>query len=382
MRSLYALVILALFILPAVAAPGGSSGAEFLKLGGGARPLAMGNAFSALPGDVSSIFYNPANLSQLNSPELLTMYNQYLAGTVQQTAAFAYPTKYGTIGIGYSSFGSGDIQGYDLNGGVTSPFNTASSGLNISFARTIDQSFSLGGGLRAISERLEASSASALALDAGLLYKVNPNFNLGLSVTNLGSGLKFINDTTPLPTAYRVGAGYSSPLFGEAIKVASDLVFYPDITKLNLGAEYLIKNILAVRAGSDGGLLRAGVGIVTNRFSFDYAYLSHQDLGGAHQLSIGILFGLPAKPAPIKLETPVKPVGPAPEKIVNPITPAAPDYLGEALKLADKKQYEAALEQVKLALKKNPADPKAVALKRKLELIIKLGKQGVKNGKK
>lgn len=377
MKSALSLVLLACLILPAAAAPGGASGVEFLKLGGGARPLAMGNAFTAIPGDVSAIYYNPANLSQLNIPELLTMNNQYLSGTTHQTVAFSCPTKYGIFGIAYSGFGSGNIQGYDLNGGVTSIFNTASSSLNLSFAKTLDQAFSLGGGVRTITERLDASSASTWALDAGLLYKVNPNFNLGLAVTNLGSGLKFISENTPLPTAYRVGAGYSYPLFGEGIKIATDLVFYPDVTNLNVGAEYLIKNRLALRTGYDSGRLRAGIGLRANQFSFDYAYLSHQDLGSAHQFSIGILFGQAVKTEPLNLEEGLK-AAPAskletPAKIEGPAKPV--DHLSAAMKLADNKQYEAALEQVKLALNDKPGDAKALAFKKKLELIIKLGKK-------
>ncbi|MFH1390597.1 MAG: hypothetical protein ABIH56_07770, partial [Candidatus Margulisiibacteriota bacterium] len=122
----------------AFAAPGSGSGVEFLKLGAGARPLAMGNAFTAQPGDLSAIFFNPAGLSQLILPEAMTLYGQSFGSTAYQAAAVAYPTNIGTVGLGYLSFGSGDIQGYDQNGALTSSFNTYSYGFNLSLARKLN----------------------------------------------------------------------------------------------------------------------------------------------------------------------------------------------------------------------------------------------------
>ena len=42
-----------------------NSGAAFLKIGTGARPEAMGGAYTALADDVSALHYNPAGLSSV-----------------------------------------------------------------------------------------------------------------------------------------------------------------------------------------------------------------------------------------------------------------------------------------------------------------------------
>ena len=55
-------------VIPVQAGVGSSSGADFLRLGGGARPLGLGEAFVGQADDASAIFYNPAGLAQLNSP--------------------------------------------------------------------------------------------------------------------------------------------------------------------------------------------------------------------------------------------------------------------------------------------------------------------------
>ncbi|HOM87997.1 MAG TPA: hypothetical protein PLU42_08165, partial [Spirochaetota bacterium] len=42
------------------AGSGGTSGADFLEIGVGSRPLGMGEAFTAEVNDINAIYYNPA----------------------------------------------------------------------------------------------------------------------------------------------------------------------------------------------------------------------------------------------------------------------------------------------------------------------------------
>ncbi|MBI5699937.1 PorV/PorQ family protein [Candidatus Saganbacteria bacterium] len=278
-------------VIPSEAGVGSSSGADFLRLGGGARPLGMGEAYVAQADDISAMYYNPAGLAQLNFPEVLSLYNSHFVGASQMIVGAAYPVNFGVLGIGYSGLSSGDIQGYDNTGAVTSTFNTAHSSINLSLGRRITPNLSFGLGVKSISEKLEGSSASTFALDGGLAYRVNSQFCLGVSALNLGSPLKFVTENTPLPASYRLGAAFATRLFDENINLNSDLVSFPEGLRINLGAEYLIRNFLAIRVGSAGGTLRAGLGLYANLFAFDYAYLGHADLGAAHQVSISLLFG-------------------------------------------------------------------------------------------
>ena len=273
------------------AAVGGSSGVEFLKLKGGARPLAMGNAYSALADDASAVFFNPAGLSQVNFPEVMSMQNNWFLDMTHLAASVVVPTNLGVMGVSYSGITSGDIQGYDASGSATSTFNTDSSCLAISLGRQINQKLSLGVGVKSISERLENNSASSFAVDAGLLYRVGPNVKLGISALNVGTGYEFISTNTPLPTSYLVGVALNAKMFDEDITITSDYDITADGAKLNFGAEYLMKNFLALRVGSSGGLMHSGLGISANLFAFDYAYFQQTYLGPTHQLSISILFG-------------------------------------------------------------------------------------------
>src|SRR5688572_13884503 len=75
----------------------GTSGAQFLKLGAGARAAAMGDAFCAVSNDVTAAYWNPAGLSQIETPELAVMQNSGLVETQYQYMGLALPRENGTL---------------------------------------------------------------------------------------------------------------------------------------------------------------------------------------------------------------------------------------------------------------------------------------------
>src|ERR1041384_41659 len=77
----------------------GTSGAQFLKIGAGARPTAMGDSFVGVADDINAIYFNPAGLSLLDRPELTAMHTQYFEGFKYEFGAFAAPTTVGTFGF-------------------------------------------------------------------------------------------------------------------------------------------------------------------------------------------------------------------------------------------------------------------------------------------
>jgi tetratricopeptide (TPR) repeat protein len=270
----------------------GTTGGNFLLMGGGARPLAMGDAYVALADDSSSVFWNPAGLARMDFPGLNYMYNQWFIDIKHQYFDFGYPTDNGTFGGSYSLLDSGDIQGYDAGGSMEAVFKAQDSALSFCWSRMVNDRLSIGVNLKSFSESLENYSATSTALDLGLLFDIDPSWRFGAALQNVGSPLKFVAEQTPLPQTYRLGLAHKRGFFDDDISLAFDYVSSAGSnSSLNFGGEYLFRNLLALRAGSSKGALRAGVGLMSGQFGLDYAYLSHADLGAAHQVSISYSFG-------------------------------------------------------------------------------------------
>ncbi len=70
-------IMLILCTTPLLHAGAGRTAAQFLSLGGGTRPAALGDAFSAIKGDVNAAFWNPSGLMGIEKPEATLGYTDY-----------------------------------------------------------------------------------------------------------------------------------------------------------------------------------------------------------------------------------------------------------------------------------------------------------------
>ncbi|TKJ43238.1 hypothetical protein CEE34_11605, partial [Candidatus Aerophobetes bacterium Ae_b3a] len=71
------ILILSLNLISYANGPGTTT-ASFLKIGIGARAAAMGDAFTALALDGTSLYWNPAALSQIKTKDISAAYNSWL----------------------------------------------------------------------------------------------------------------------------------------------------------------------------------------------------------------------------------------------------------------------------------------------------------------
>ena len=110
LRVMASFFVLAAFCASPVvlqAASAGSSTANFLKIGIGARGAAMGEAQSAISNDVTASYWNPAGLAPLRYQEISLMHYALVEGIRYEQASFALPTvKNGTFAMGLSLMNS------------------------------------------------------------------------------------------------------------------------------------------------------------------------------------------------------------------------------------------------------------------------------------
>src|SRR5437879_687898 len=72
-------------------ASSGTQGAIFLDIPVGARPAAMGSAYSALASDAYAPVWNPAGLGFVTTPELAGQHVSYLESLNYEQASYAQP---------------------------------------------------------------------------------------------------------------------------------------------------------------------------------------------------------------------------------------------------------------------------------------------------
>src|SRR5262249_51344066 len=139
----------------------------FLKIGVGARPVAMGSAFTAIADDVSAIHWNPAGLSQIGTRELGAMDAQLFADTRLDFIGFAQPLKGGTLAFSSLYLSQSPIEARGENREQLGTFTASDMALSASYARPVGDGISLGLTGKYLQSRIAEASAQGWAVDAG-----------------------------------------------------------------------------------------------------------------------------------------------------------------------------------------------------------------------
>jgi hypothetical protein len=286
----------------AFASSPGTTGAEVLKIGVGARAIAMGEAYAAQADDVSSLYWNPGGLALMEERQASFMYDQMYQGLNYSNAAIGIPLENGAVGGSLSYLGYGNIDGYDSAGTPTGE-QSAHSTVGTLGASWLGNQWSLGANIKGVQEKLADESATGAAFDLGgtVIYPkpvLGGTMRFALVERNMGSGLEFLNQRDPLPTEFRAGVA-AVQMLNKKLNVSIDYAMpKADDASVQGGAEYWMVPYFALRAGyttskNEGSGMRAGVGIRVKGFSFDYAYASGGELGMLHRYEVSFRFGEP-----------------------------------------------------------------------------------------
>jgi hypothetical protein len=297
---------------------------EFLSYGIGARLLGMGGGGIALNLGTDAIYWNPSSLGRQNDPEILAMHSEQF-GSLAQFDFIGYSKRYRTdegIGIGLSMLSITDIPYTSVPDPTKPPSDdnrpyatkyvaNRDFVLTAGYSRYIshaigDMGLVVGASFKAVYRHLGENSAYGGGFDMGIQLPLYPKLTAGLVVKDCF--------TTPLlwdtgkkelvaPSPW-LGFAFRSPFFLGDLTILTDTEWHFENrqtadqyafgkTTLNLhyGTEYLIKKRVALRIGSDSGILTAGAGIILNKISLNYAFLADDDFNGAtHRISGNYFF--------------------------------------------------------------------------------------------
>ncbi|KER09209.1 MAG: hypothetical protein HY22_13145 [[Candidatus Thermochlorobacteriaceae] bacterium GBChlB] len=286
---------------------------EFLRLDRSARVAALGGNSVSLSGDIVALFQNPAALDSATHKQASFSFQKHILDINSGYAAYARRIEsLGDVGVGVSFINYGSFENTDGVGNQSGTFSSNDLAVQVGYAREL-QNFGFGalrGGAAAkfIFSTIAGFSSLALALDAGVMFLVpSEQLSVGLSLVNVGTQLSRFDGTAEnLPIELRFAA--SKRLEGLPLELTVGFVrlndpttnFFERFRNFTVGGEFLLSDEIRLRIGYSNqrrqdlsltgtlGLagVSGGLGIVLERFKFDYAFSSFGVLGGLHQLTL------------------------------------------------------------------------------------------------
>lgn len=352
-----------------------TSGATILKQFVGGRSSSMGEAFAAVSGDLYCLHYNPAGLYDLKR-EFTCMYFQ------ESDVSF----NYGQIGYGQKlnndevlagsllMYDAGKIEWDDGSGQVSKLSIQRDYLYTAGYSRKITDDFALGLNAKLYSSTLlERYNATAYGLDIGGLYSTPvKGLTLGAVLQNIGTPIKYLETSDPMPTTFRAGAAYEMKLQQKTrLTVAMDVVKPNDSdTKENVGIECLYNNFFALRAGYKLGYdlenYSYGIGFKWQATQIDYGMISRKDLNFIHVVSLTL-----------------KMTGGKEEKIKESLRPKdkVKDLISRIDYCCENGMYSEALDNNNKLLEIDPANSAGKKLDIQLNKIIEIVPADVDGGK-
>jgi len=313
----------------------GTTSAQFLKIGVGARALGMGGTAAGVTGDISSIYWNPANLASLNvNSELTFNHAEWLADINYDFVAGILPISgVGTFGFSVVSLSVPEdpVRSEQFPEGDGRFWDASALAIGITYSRALTDRFSIGFTAKYISENVWSENASGFAIDIGTLYD-SPieGLTLGASISNFGTNMKldgrdlYFNadpngdagsgpnnipsqyraESYPLPLMFRIGVAWDLDVAEDfRVTPAVDATHPNDNTEyVNAGLEAAWREIIFARVGYKSLWLRDseqgltwGLGVhygITNvgTIKLDYAFADYGRLENVQYLSLGMSF--------------------------------------------------------------------------------------------
>ncbi|MDZ4700736.1 MAG: PorV/PorQ family protein [Rhodothermales bacterium] len=358
LRTLLLLIVLLAGGDPVFAQKTAKYGADFLSGGVGGRALGMGGAHIGIVRDVSASYWNPAGMDGIGYPEVAYMHAERFAGIVSfDYAAVALPiSAQSTVGLTIIRSGVDDIpntlNAWDAERNQPKPnpenfierFSAVDNAIMLSYARRLRDGLAVGVSGKLIRRKIgDFADAWGYSFDIGAQYQ-NDRVFLGANLQDISTMLQSwsvnkaelaaledfgqeIPDggTVLVLPVLRLGAGYVAPFNASNLTLAFDLdvafdgqqayvlnagdvSFHPRI-----GAEYLFKNVVALRAGISRMLIddtigginltpNVGAGLRLNQFSIDYGFGDFAgltaDLGFSHRIAARLVLQQPRMARP------------------------------------------------------------------------------------
>jgi hypothetical protein len=216
----------------------------------------MGEAFSAIMGDVNAIFYNPAALGFVKNGQFTLSYANWLVGSNLYAGAVVYRALGGVWSVSvvsakpeaveettiFEALGTGRM----INGGDTA--------IGFAFARQMTDRVSWGVQARHIREDLFLTTTSVWQFDLGVSAHTGYR-SLRVAAAARNVGAETTAETRPFSPPIYFNFGLAGELVGNQgdpayMTLATETLFATDFgQRWHFGGELWLSNMIALRAG-------------------------------------------------------------------------------------------------------------------------------------
>jgi len=306
----------------------GISAFQFLKIGVGARGVAMGESFVAVANDASALFWNPAGLVQLNENQVIASHTEYVVDISHEYFGLVYRlSDDDALGASFSSLHMKDMEITT----ETQPFGTGrffsfgDIAIGLTYSKKMTEQFSFGATVRYAEETLDVLKMRSVMVDLGTLYWTGlGSTRFAVTISNFGSDVQpkgtvpQFNGTTTnsfqsfsLPTVFKLGVAMEAIENEDSKLTTSIQLNHPNDNSENfrLGLEYAYRNTLFLRGGVKRTIgqklfgedetspedfsLGAGFSVELegiSRVNADYAFARYSELGSVHRFSVAFTY--------------------------------------------------------------------------------------------
>ena len=315
----------------------GTTAAQFLKIGVGARAIGMAEAAVGLADDPTSMYWNVSGLTGVTTTTITATHTNWFAGISHQYFGIVLPVGDDhRFGLNATVLDAGEIETTteEEPHGTGDFYKANDVAVGVSYAARLVDFFSFGATVKFVSQSIANESASAIGVDLGTTLRTGyKGITIGMAFTNFGTTLQLdgrdlhrtydphpnnsantgvssylATESWDLPVMFRVGIGWDLVGAGDAllhddlhaVRLAIDARHPNDAPEnASVGAEYEWGQLIALRGGyffnDDVRTWSAGGGVRWHSdgsfaVGVDYAYASLDPLGPIHVFTLTMGF--------------------------------------------------------------------------------------------
>ena len=194
--------ILTIFIILSVPITGfaggfskvGTAVAQFLKIGVGARAVGMGESFAAVANDASTLYWNPAGITNLKTISVGVSHSQWFADISHDYAGLIIPLSTSDV-IGISAIalntGEQEVTTVEQPDGTGIFYDVSDVAVGLTYSRSLTDRFSVGLTVKYVQQTLYNEVANTIAIDLGSYLKTGfHNLVIAMCISNFGGNMQ------------------------------------------------------------------------------------------------------------------------------------------------------------------------------------------------